>query len=148
MVGEMQEAARAKGVQLPLLYAGSESEIDAAFASLVQGAADALVVTAEPFINSRRQQIVALAARHAIPAIYGIREYADGGGLISYGASLKAAYRLVGIYAGRILKGSKPADLPVQQSTTFELVVNLKTAKTLGLTVPPSILSRADEALE
>jgi putative ABC transport system substrate-binding protein len=148
MEGEMQEAARAKHLQLPILYAGSESEIDAAFAFLVQGNADALVVTAEPFINSRRQQIVALATRHAVPAIYGIREYADAGGLISYGASLKAAYRLVGVYAGRILKGAKPADLPVQQSTIFELVVNLKTAKALGITVPPSILSRADEVIE
>jgi putative ABC transport system substrate-binding protein len=148
MVREMQEAARAKGVELPILYAGSESEIDAAFASLVQGNADALVVTAEPFINSRRQQIVALAARHAVPAIYGIREYAAAGGLISYGASLSAAYRQVGIYAGAILKGAKPADLPVQQSTIFELVVNLNTAKALGLTVPPSILGRADEVIE
>ena len=148
MVREMQEAARTKGVQLPILYAGSESEIDAAFASLVQGTADALVVTAEPFINSRREQIVALAARHAVPAIYGIREYAAAGGLISYGASLSAAYRQVGIYAGGILKGAKPADLPVQQSTIFELVVNLNTAKALGLTVPPSILSRADEVIE
>ena len=148
MVREMQEAARAKGVQLPILYAGSESEIDAAFASLVPGTADALVVTAEPFINSRREQIVALAARHAVPAIYGIREYAAAGGLISYGASLSAAYRQVGIYAGTILKGAKPADLPVQQSAIFELVVNLNTAKALGLTVPPSILSRADEVIE
>ena len=148
MVREMQEAARAKGVQLPILYAGSESEIDAAFDSLVQGTADALVVTAEPFINSRREQIVALAARHAVPAIYGIREYAAAGGLISYGSSLTAAYRLAGIYAGSILKGAKPADLPVQQSTIFELVVNLNTAKALGLTVPPSILSRADEVIE
>src|SRR5205823_13925063 len=116
VVREMQEAARAKGVQLPILYAGSESEIDAAFASLVQSHADALVVTAEPFINSRRQQIVALAARHAVPAIYGIREYAADGGLISYGASLSAAYRQARIYGRRILKGAQPADLPAQQA--------------------------------
>jgi putative ABC transport system substrate-binding protein len=148
LVQEMQEAARAKGVQLTILYASSESEIEVAFASLAQGTADALVVTAEPFINSRREQIVALAARHAVPAIYGIREYAAAGGLISYGASLSAAYRQVGIYAGTILKGAKPADLPVQQSAIFELVVNLNTAKALGLTVPPSILGRADEVIE
>jgi putative tryptophan/tyrosine transport system substrate-binding protein len=148
MVREMQEAARAKGVQLPILNAGSESDIEAAFASLAQGTAEALVVTAEPFINSRREQIVALAARHAVPAIYGIREYAAAGGLISYGASLSAAYRQVGIYAAAILKGARPADLPVQQSAIFELVVNLNTAKALGLTVPPSILSRADEVIE
>ena len=123
------EAARAKGVQLPILYAGSESEIDSAFASLVQRQAGALLVTTDPFLGSRREMILALATRHAVPAIYGIREYADAGGLISYGASLKAAYRLVGVYAGRILKGAKPADLPVQQSTIFDLVVNLKTAK-------------------
>src|SRR5438477_2904057 len=148
VVREMQEAARAKGVQLPILYAGSVSEIDAAFASLVQGNADALVVTAEPFINSRRQQIVALAARHAVPAIYGIREYAAAGGLISYGASLTAAYRLVGIYAGSILNGARPADLPVLQMTIVKLVINLKTANALGLTVPQSMLIRADEVIE
>jgi putative ABC transport system substrate-binding protein len=148
VVRDMQHAAAAKGVQLLVLNASSESEIDAAFAALVQGRAGALVVTAEPFINSRRQQIVALAARHAVPAIYGIREYAAAGGLISYGASLTAAYRLTGLYAGRILKGAKPAGMPVEQPTTFELVINLKTAKALGLTVPQSILARADELLE
>src|SRR6266568_4574491 len=140
-VRETQEAARAKGVQLPILKAGTESEIDAAFSSLVQLQAGALVVQADPFIDGRREQLVALAARQAVPAIYGFREFASSGGLITYGTSLTAVYRQVGTYVGNILKGAKPGDLPVQQPTKFELVVNLKTAKALGLTVPQSILA-------
>jgi putative ABC transport system substrate-binding protein len=147
-IRDVEEAARAKGVQLIILKAGTENEIDAAFASLVQLHAGALLVQTDPFFNDRRDQIVALASRHAVPAIYGLREFAASGGLISYGASFTAAFHLVGVYAGKILAGAKPADLPVQQPTTFELVVNLKTAQTLGLTVPPAILSRATEVIE
>jgi putative ABC transport system substrate-binding protein len=146
--GDMQEAARAKGVRLHILKAGSESEIDAAFATLVQLHAGALVIGGDPFFGGQREQLVTLAARHGVPAIYQWREFAEAGGLISYGSSLAASFRQVGIYAGKILKGAKPADLPVEQPTTFELVVNLKTAKALGLTVPPSILARADEVIE
>ena len=148
LIGEAREAARAKGVQLPVLEAGNKSEIDAAFAALSQLRAEALVVGADPYFDSRREQLVALASRYGVPAIYAWRFFAASGGLISYGTSLSAAARLVGIYAGRILKGEKPADLPVQQPTTFELVINLKTAKALGLTVPQSILARADEVIE
>ncbi|MBR1134027.1 ABC transporter substrate-binding protein [Bradyrhizobium iriomotense] len=148
VIGYVQDAARARGLQLHVLRAGSESEIDAAFAALVQLHPDALVVAADPFLSSHREQIVALASRSAVPSIYAWREFAAAGGLISYGASLKTAFRLVGVYAGKILKGAKPSDLPVEQPTKFELVINLKTSKALGLTVPPSLLARADEVIE
>ena len=149
VIRDMEEAARAKGVQLPILKAGTESEIDAAFASLVQLQAGALLVAADPFFFGRREQLVALASRHAVPAIYPWGEAVQvAGGLISYGPSFPAIFREIGIYTGRILKGAKPADLPVQQPTTFELVVNLKPAEALGLTVPPSILARATEVIE
>jgi putative ABC transport system substrate-binding protein len=143
-----QEAARTKGVQLVILKASVESEIDTAFGSLAQLQAGAIVVGADPFFDSRLEQIVALASHSGVPAIYEWPEFSAAGGLISYGPSLTGVLRQLGIYAGKILKGAKPADLPVQQPTTFELVVNLKTAKELGLTVPPSILARADEVIE
>jgi putative ABC transport system substrate-binding protein len=144
----IKEAANTRGVQLPILKASSESEIDTAFVTLVQLQAGGLVVGAEPFFYSRREQLVALASRHAVPAIYDGREYAASGGLISYGPSVAGFARQVGTYVRKILNGVKPADLPVQQPTTLELVVNLKTAKALGLTVPPSILARAEEVIE
>ena len=148
IIGDVQEAARAKGVQLPIVKASNEGEIDAAFASLVELHAGALVVTGDAFFATRQRQLVTLASRDAVPAIYMWREFRAAGGLISYGIDNIAAFRQAGIYAGKILNGAKPAELPVQQPTTFTLVVNLKTAKALGLTVPPSILARADEVIE
>ena len=148
VIREVQEAARARRLQLHIWKADSEVEIDAAFASLVEQHADALIVSANPFFDTRRDQLLALATRHAVPAIYAWREIATTGGLISYGASLADVYRQLAIYAGEILKGAKPSDLPIQQPTRFELVVNLNTARALGLTLPPSILARAVEVIE
>lgn len=145
---EMQEAAATKGVQLHVMKASSESDIDGAFDILAQSRVDALFVDTDGYFNSRREQIVALAARHAVPAFYAYRDFAAAGGLISYGPSLTAAMREVGVYSSMILKGIKPADLPVVQPTSFELVINLKTAQALGLTVAPPLLARADEVIE
>jgi ABC-type uncharacterized transport system substrate-binding protein len=145
---DVRTAAQALGRQVHVLTASTDREITAAFTTLRQEHLRALLVGADPFFLSRHDQIVALAARNAVPAIFEWREFAAAGGLISYGTSRAGVYRQVGRYTGRILKGAKPADLPVEQPTEFELVVNLKTAKALGLTVPPSILIRADEVIQ
>jgi ABC-type uncharacterized transport system substrate-binding protein len=145
---EVTTAAGAIGVQIDIQQAGDSRGIEAAFAAFVRNRTDALVVGADPYFFSRRVQLATLATRHVIPAIYNVREFAEAGGLISYGTSLTEMYRQVSAYTGRILKGAKPADLPVVQSIKFELVINLPTARALDLDVPPTLLARADEVIE
>jgi len=148
IIKDLQEARATLGLQVEILYAGTAREIDAAFATMVQNRADALLMTASPFFTNRRVQIVTLATRHALPVLYDIREFAEAGGLMSYGPSFRDIYQQAGIYTGRILKGERPADLPVMQPTKFELVINLTTARALGITVPNMLLARADEVIE
>jgi putative ABC transport system substrate-binding protein len=142
------EAAQAKGVQLSMLKAATEDEIDAAFATAASSKADGLIVTADPFFDTRRAQVVATAARYKVPTIYFENEFANAGGLMSYGSSLAGVYRRMGVYAGKILKGEKAAELPVEQPTKFDLVINLKAAKELGITVPSSLAFTADDVIE
>jgi ABC-type uncharacterized transport system substrate-binding protein len=145
---EIEEAARALDLQPVVLRASSEREIETAFATMAQQGAEALLVTADPFFNAHRNQIVALAARGALPASYSVRDFAVAGGLMSYGTDFADSYRQAGVYVGRIVNGEKPGDLPVQRSTKFELMINLKTAKALGVTIPPTLLAQADEVVE
>jgi putative ABC transport system substrate-binding protein len=145
---DVQRAASSLGQQIRVLNAANEEEIDSAFAAMARERPDALLLDPDPFLGSRREQIVTLANYHRIPALYDSRELAEAGGLASYGPSHTEPYRLVGIYTGRILKGAKPADLPVIQSTKFELVINLRTAKRIGLEIPPTLLARVDEVIE
>jgi putative ABC transport system substrate-binding protein len=147
-LNELQQAAAIINLQVEILRAGTDGEIEAAFEVASRKRVEALVLAASPFFDTRRDKLVALAASHALPTIYHFREFAAAGGLISYGVSIPHIYRQIGVYAGRILSGDNPANLPVQQPTSFELVVNLKTAKTLGLEVPPTLLARADEVIE
>jgi putative tryptophan/tyrosine transport system substrate-binding protein len=145
---DAQSAARATGLEIHVLNASTSREINLAFAGFVGERPDALFVDIDPFFTSRRFQLVNLASRHAIPTTYPGRQFTEVGGLMSYGSDLRDAWRQVGVYAGRILKGAKPADLPVAQSTKFELVINAETARMLGVTVPPSLLALADEVIE
>jgi putative ABC transport system substrate-binding protein len=145
---ELEAAARTLGLELHVLHASSEREIDAAFATLVQSRAGALVIGADALFNSRSEQLAALTIRHRVPAIYQFREFVSTGGLMAYGSTVLDTYRPLGVYTGRILKGEKPAELPVQQATKVELVINMKTAKALGLTVPLPMIGRVDEVIE
>ena len=145
---DVEEAARAIGVQLHILRASTDEEIELAFASITQLHLPAFAVASDPFLLTRRDKIVALAARHAVPGIYFFRDFALAGGLMSYGTDLADVYQQIGVYAGRVLKGEKPADLPIKRPTKFELLINLKTAKTLGLEIPPRLLALADEVIE
>jgi putative ABC transport system substrate-binding protein len=145
---ELQEAAAATGLQIHIVTAGTERDIDGAIASLVQQSIDMLFVANDPFFQSRRNQIVALTARYALAASFPGREFVDDGGLFSYGPNLAEVYRLAGTYAGKVLSGAKPADLPIQLPTKFEFAINLKTAKSLDLTVPPTLLALADKVIE
>ncbi len=145
---DLQAAARTLGLQFHMLQASAAADFDTVFATLAQLRAGGLVIGSDPFFNSRSEQLAALAIRHAVPTIYQYREFAAASGLMSYGGSLKDMYRQVGVYTGRILKGEKPSDLPVHQTTKVELIINLKTAKALGLDVPQTLLARADEVIE
>ena len=145
---DVEATARAMGLQIQVLNAGTSSEINAAFASFVRERPDALFVANQSFFTSRRVQLALLTAHHSIPAIYGVREIVEVGGLMSYGANLVDVWRQIGSYVGRILKGAKPSDLPVVQTSKFELVINAETARMLRLTVPPTLLARADEVIE
>ena len=147
-VREVQAAARTLALKLHILRASAENDFDTVFATMLQLKATALEIAIDSFFTARREQLAELALRHRVPAIYQYRDFAAAGGVMSYGGSLTEGYRLVGLYTGRILKGEKPADLPIQQTTKVELIVNLKTAKTLGITVPPPLLGRADEIIE
>jgi putative ABC transport system substrate-binding protein len=147
-LSDVQEAARAINLQIHILRAGTDREIDSAFETVAQQRIPALAVAADPFFDTRREKLVALAARHAVPTMYHFREFAVAGGLVSYGIDPSDAYRLVGVYTGRVLKGVKPAELPVLQSTKFEFVINLKTAKALGIKFSDNLLSLADEVIE
>jgi putative tryptophan/tyrosine transport system substrate-binding protein len=148
LVQDVQVGANAIGRQIDVVYAETSRDISTAFASIVQKRVDALVLTAGPLFNNNRVQLATLAARHALPAIYSSREFAEAGGLMSYGPNIAEEFRQTGIYTGRVLRGEKPADLPVMRATKFEFIINLQTARALGLTIPPTLLARADEVIE